>query len=162
MIGIHKLYPQYRVIEDRRQQESPVTFERRSGAERRSEDRVKLDTNLTRDIFEIKSKISQVQKTDPKNSDKITFAQNTTNAAQNSIKTDQFVRTTKQNDVEIPKDTKSPSTAPMLAGVFASVLGGMVASAFLGPGGVAVAVGIGTYFGFKLLRQVISTHMKDK
>lgn len=163
MLSIHKLYPQYRITSDRREQNSPVSFERRSGVDRRAEDRVKLDTNLTRDIFEIKSKISQSQKSDPKNIEKVTFTQNSAKAAQNSIKADQFIRTTKQDSTEVPKkDSKPPSTTALAAGVFACVLGGIVASTFLGLAGVGIAVGVGTYFGLKLLKQVVESHLKDK
>lgn len=163
MLAIHKLYPQYRIISDRREQNTPVSFERRSGVDRRSENRVNLDTNLTRDIFEIKSKISQTPKTDQKNIEKVTFTQNSAKAAQNSINTDQFIRTTKPNSTEAQKkDSKPPSTTGLAAGVLASVLGGVVAATFFGAAGVCIAVGVGSYFGLKLLKQVIESHLKDK
>lgn len=161
MLEIHRLYPQYRIMQDRREQNTPVSFERRSGIDRRSEDRVSLDTNLTRDIFEIKSKVSQMQKSDPKTTEKISFTQNVSKAAQNSIKTDQFIKTTKPNPTDDnKKDSKPESSTALAAGILASVLGGIVTSAFLGPVGVGIAIGIGTYFGLKLLKQVVNSHLE--
>lgn len=57
MERISSLYPQYQRSQDRRQQNIPVAIDRRSGKDRRSEDRVQLDTRLTRDIFEVKKYI---------------------------------------------------------------------------------------------------------
>ncbi len=50
---ITRLYPQYQRSQDRRQRNIPVAIERRSGQDRRSTDRVALDSQLTRDIFEV-------------------------------------------------------------------------------------------------------------
>ncbi len=164
MLEVQKLYPQYKAIQDRRQQSVPVSFERRSGVERRSQDRVLLDTNLTRDIFEIKSKVSQLKKPESNNVSKVAFTQNAEKSALNSLKTDQFVKTTKTEPTD---NAKAPSksnnnSAAMAIGILASVLGGIVASTLMGPAGVFVAVGLGAYCGGKLLKQVMSTHMKDK
>lgn len=159
-MDVVKLYPQYNTMRERRQEAnpiSPVSFERRSGQDRRSDDRVKLDTNLTRDIFEIKNKVAQIQQSAPK------FTQNISKAAQNSIKTDQFVKSTKPIVQDSPKEiAKSNSKTGALGGVLAAVLGGTIASAFLGVAGVGVAIGIGAYFGGKFLKNAIVSHIKNK
>lgn len=184
-MDVVRLYPQYNIMQERRQQNapvSPVAFERRSGTERRSGDRIKLDTNLTRDIFEIKSKVSQIENIGqnsgqqsaqkltknvaPQKAERITFSHNISKAAQNSIKTDQFIKTTKSNSPNLadsPKEiAKSKSNAGALAGVLAVILGGTLASTFLGVAGVGIAIGIGTYFGGKFLKSAIVSHLKNK
>lgn len=166
MLDVNRLYPQYNVRQERRQQKnpvSPVAFERRSGIDRRTEDRVRLDTTLTKDIFEIKSKVAQVQQSSSQKAEKVSFTQKSSNAAQHSIKTDQFIRTTKPAVTESPKEiAKSKSTAGAMAGVLAAVLGGTLASTFLGIAGIGVAIGIGAYFGGKALRGAIVSHLKNK
>ncbi len=165
MLDYSRLYPQYKAISDRRQQSVPVEVDRRSGVERRSPDRVQLDTNLTRDIFEIKSKVNQIQKPDSTNVTKVAFTQNAENSALNSLKTDQFVKTTKYeptDNAKIESTGSTAKTAALTGGILACVLGGIVASTYMGLAGTCIAVGLGVYFGGKLLKQVISTHMKDK
>lgn len=178
-MDVVKLYPQYNLTQERRQQNptTPVSFERRSGVDRRNEDRIKLDTNLTRDIFEIRSKVSQIplignsnggnqniQKTEANKIEApINQTQNISKAAQNDIKTDQFVKTTKPNTTESPSFGANPkSDAGALAGVFAAMLGGVLASTMLGVAGVAIAIGIGGYFGGKFLKNAIVSHIKGK
>lgn len=166
MLEVTKLYPQYIVMQERRQQAnpvSPVAFERRSGIDRRSGERIKLDTTLTRDIFEVKNKVAQIQKTAKQHSEKIALPQNISKAAQHSIKTDEFIKTTKQDSTANSKIIIKPkSQAGALAGILAAVLGGTLASAFLGPAGVGIAIGIGAYFGGKVLRSAIVSHLKNK
>ena len=169
MIDVVKLYPQYNIKSDRRQQnnQAPVTFERRQSTDRRSEDRIKLDTNLTRDIFEIKSKVSQIQNpvnksdTNLSNSklDKTKFTSTASNAALNSIKTDQFVKTTKS---VVSNTQKYKSDTSALAGVFAAMIGGVLAAPLIGIAGVGLAIGIGAYFGGKFLKSAIVAHIKNK
>lgn len=166
MLEVNRLYPQYKVRQERRQQKapvSPVAFERRSGIDRRTDDRIKLDTTLTRDIFEVKNKVSQLQKTTQSNSEKINFTQNVSRAVQKSIKSDQFIKTAKPNTAETPKTIqKAKSDAGALAGVLAVVLGGTLASTLLGVAGVGIAIGLGAYFGGKVLRSAIVSHLKNK
>ena len=173
-MDVVKLYPKYNTMRERRQEAnpiSPVSFERRSGQDRRSDDRVKLDTNLTRDIFEIKSKVAQIQQSGQKltqnatsqKEEKTTFTENVSKAAQNSIKTDQFIKSTKPVVQDSPKEiAKSKSRAGALGGVLAVVLGGTLASAFLGVAGAGVAIGLGVYFGGKFLKNAIVSHIKNK
>ena len=73
---VTRLYPQYQRSQDRRQNNYPVAIERRSGLDRRSQDRVVLDKQLTKDIFEVKSKVSKLEALSPQ-----LFAQNVTKQA---------------------------------------------------------------------------------
>lgn len=173
-MDVVKLYPQYNLTQERRKQnpDTPVSFERRSGVDRRDKDRIKLDTNLTRDIFEIKSKVSQIplmgkpidQAPEVNKVESTTnHIQNASKAAQNEIKTDQFIKTTKPDSQQSPSfEAKPKSDAGALAGVFAAILGGVMASTMLGVAGVALAIGIGGYFGGKFLKNAIVSHIKDK
>lgn len=178
-MDVVKLYPQYNLTQERRKQnpDTPVSFERRSGVERRNEDRIKLDTNLTRDIFEIKSKVSQIplignpiggkqiEQTPQVNKVENTtnHIQNASKAAQNEIKTDQFIKTTKPDSQQSPSfEAKPKSDTGALAGVFASILGGVLASTMIGVAGIAVAIGIGGYFGGKFLKSAIVSHIKGR
>lgn len=151
------LYPQYQMLPDRRKKSVPVEFERRSGVERRSENRVVMDTKLTRDIFEVKNKVSQLQKTNPVN-----FSQDVSKAATNSIKTDQFVKNDFSKTAEkISESKESPSATTLLGGILAVALGGVVASTVLGPAGAVIAVGFGAYMGGKILKQMVVSHMVE-
>ncbi len=165
MLRVDLLYPQYKVIKDRRQEQTPVAFERRSGVERRSQDRVALDTSLTKDIFEIRSKMSQAQSSSPvNNSQKVAFTQNSANAVLTSLKKDEFQRTTdKEVNKPSPKAvSKMDSAAPLALGILGCTLGGIIASSFMGPAGAVVAVGAGVYLGGKLVKQVVEAHLQDK
>ena len=67
MLDICKLYPQYNLLRERRLKESvSIPYDRRSGSDRRTTDRVKLDTGITRDIFEIKNKLMRLKKSTQK------------------------------------------------------------------------------------------------
>lgn len=158
MLEFQRLYPQYNVIADRRKQSVTVPFERRTGEERRSQDRVQLDTTLTRDIFEVKNKISQMQKTSP-----INFAQDVSKAPPSALNSDQFVKATKpsNNDNQPPKKSDPPSTTAIVGGILAVTLAGVLAGAFLGIGGAVVAVGLGAYIGGKALKQALVSHMTE-
>lgn len=171
-MDVTRLYPQYNIIKDRRTQVnpiSPVNFERRSGKERRNEDRIQLDTGLTRDIFELKSKVSQLQKTEKtekggqQNTKGPAFTQNMSKAVQNSIKTDQFIKTIKPAVKESPKEAaKAPSQTGAMAGLIGIVLGGTLLSTVMGVVGVGIALAIGGFMGGKMLRGAIVNHLKNK
>lgn len=161
---VYRLYPQYRIVSDRRRENVPVENDRRSGTERRSQSRVTLDTELTRDIFEIKSKVSQIQKTSPKNVESLSFRQNSSLATQETSAKDQFVKTinetnnTPAKEIQISKGNKDM----MLAGVMLSVMAGVISAAFLGPVAAGIGIGVGVYLGGKLLKQTVSTHLNEK
>jgi len=160
-----RLYPQYNIVQERRKQQinfSPnanILFERRSGEDRRSGDRVQLDTNLTRDIFEVKNKVVQLQqKTSPQN---VSFMRTLEKIAPSS--TDKFVRIIKPTQIETPRQIqKEKSEAGSVGGVIAAMLGGIMASTFLGTAAVGVVVGLGVYFGAKLVKNALLSHVKDK
>lgn len=168
MLEVNRLYPQYTIIQERRQQKSPVSqvaFERRSGIDRRNDNRLRLDTTLTRDIFEVKDQISKISKPTQQLAqkvDKTAFTQNITKAIQ-SLKIDQFVKTAKTEATEVPKAlSKGKSDVGAIAGVIGIMLGGVLASTFLGVAGIGVAIGLGTYFGGKILKQAIVSHLTRK
>lgn len=176
-MDVVRLYPQYNILYERRQQQapvSPIAFERRSGVDRRSEDRVKLDTNLTRDIFEIKSKVAQIQKVNnpssQSNTNNLSFTQNTSPQktekvafSQNISNTDQFIKSRKPTVTESPKEiAKSKSHSGALGGMLAVILGGTLASTFLGVTGIGIAIAVGAYFGGRVLKNAIVSHIKNK
>lgn len=171
MLDVVKLYPQYNLSKERRKEISPVSpvgYERRSGDDRRSEDRVKLDSKLTQDIFELKSKISQLNPGFPTTkSQEVSFTRNATTAIQNNIKADQFIKSaelTPKNLVDTPAEAqKANSQNGALGGVLATVLGGTLATALLGGlAGIGVTIGVGAYFGGKFLKNAIVSHIKNK
>ena len=100
MEKISSLYPQYQRNQDRRQQNIPVAVERRSGVDRRSQDRVVLDTQLTKDIFEVKSKVAKLESIAPALFAQQVTTQNPTFASMNNFTQDQLVKETKPD----PKD----------------------------------------------------------
>lgn len=53
--NFYKLYPQYQITSDRRQQSIPVAQERRSGNDRRTEERVALPTSIKKDLYSVKT-----------------------------------------------------------------------------------------------------------
>lgn len=53
--NIYKLYPQYQSTGERRQQGIPVAEERRSGGDRRPEQRFELSSNIKKDLNEVKT-----------------------------------------------------------------------------------------------------------
>lgn len=161
MIDVVKLYPQYNITNERRRNSIPVENDRRSGADRRSEDRVKLDTGLTKDIFEIKNKVSQIEQTTQKSINKPSFNQNISKAAQNSIKSDQFVKSTNNNQELSPKEAaKSKKGEASVLGMLSAGLGGTIAATFLGVAGAVIATTVGLYVGVKALAKTVSHHFR--
>ena len=59
--NITNLYPQYQYSQDRRQNNIPVAIERRSGNDRRSQNRVTMDSKLTRDLYEVKERVAKLE-----------------------------------------------------------------------------------------------------
>ncbi len=152
-----ELYPQYRFTNDRRQVSLPVDVERRSGIDRRLQDRIIIDKRLDRDIFEIKSKAVQVQHTEP-----VKFTQNVTKALEKNIKTDEFIKTEKPENKASKDDYKDKTPSASAAGAFAFILGGILVSTMFGVSGIAVAFGLATYFGLRIFTEALNSHMKDK
>ncbi|HNW26050.1 MAG TPA: hypothetical protein PKI94_04590 [Candidatus Gastranaerophilaceae bacterium] len=152
-----ELYPQYRFTSDRRQMNMPVDVERRSGMDRRFQDRIVIDQKLDRDIFEIKSKAVQIQHTEP-----IKFRQNAAKALQNNIKTDEFIKTEKPENKASKDDFSDKTPSASAAGAFAFILGGVLISTMFGVSGIAIALGLGAYFGLRLFAEAMHSHMKNK
>jgi len=161
MLNVTKLYPQYKIQTDRRQQNIPVEFERRSGRDRRSKERIQLDTTLTRDIFEVKSKISKLQSPE---SNQTNSAIIKTKAVQSFQKSETAMNKEKPSFLDTTKAGNSKKTSPaaLTAGLLACTLGGVIAANFMGPVGAVAAIGIGVYLGGKAFKNLISTHLRDK
>ncbi len=53
--NFYRLYPQYQVTADRRQQSVPVAQDRRSGKDRRTEERVALPSSIKKDLYSVKT-----------------------------------------------------------------------------------------------------------
>jgi hypothetical protein len=166
MLEVNKLYPQYKFVNDRRKHSLPVSQDRRSGLDRRSGTRIQLDTNLTRDIFDVKSKIAQSQNVKAENkASKIAFTQNISKAVQHALPKDVFIKSTKPA-FDVAKETanieasKKHASDGMLAGVLATVFVGTVAAAFMGVAGVGIALALGGFMGGKAIKNAVSSHLK--
>src|SRR5574344_462735 len=148
MIEMNKLYPQYGFVSDRRKQNVPVAVDRRSGIDRRTGTRINLDNNLTRDINDVKTKLTQSN--DVKFGNKaqtISFTQNASKAVQHALPKDVFVKSTR--DSEVARQTanievnKKYSSDTMLAGVLGSVFIGTLVAGSAGVAGIAIVAGLG-------------------
>lgn len=157
LVDVVKLYPQYNIVKERRTQSSPVSFERRSGVDRRSENRVQLDTKLTRDIFEVRNKVSQLQSPSKQKVENTASFKGISMAPQ--ISKDEFVRT-KQNDNNPKPIEKKDSQEGALGLAFGSILGGALAAIFMGSAAIGVTLGLGLYMGARLFNAAISGHIK--
>ncbi len=150
MLQVGKLYPQYRVMQDRRQLNAPVQFERRSGIDRRELQRIKLDTNLTRDVFEIRNTINTVNQKAVEN---IPFAQKIL-SIMNTAETRKLLTGVDKTGQEI--QSSNGSKAGILTAALASTFGLLL----LGAAGVVVGLGAGFYVGCKSIKNVILSHIK--
>lgn len=154
MLDVNRLYPQYSVSSERRKQNISVPFERRSGQDRRAGERISMDSNLTRDIFEVRSSLSELQKTTKKEAEKLGIQKTPEIAAPAALKADEFFKTEKEPP-QISKDYESPSAFALMGGILAIAMGGVIATTLLGTAGAVIAVGIGAYFGGRILKQAI-------
>lgn len=136
----------------------PVSFERRSGIERRTDQRVQLDTKLTRDIFEVRNKVSQLQSSSKQKVENTASFKGISMAPQ--VSKDEFVRTKPADNPKPIQKTDSQEGALGLA--LGAIFGGAVASTFLGSAGIGIALGLGVYFGGKLFKEAVSHHMTRK
>lgn len=172
MLDAYKLYPQYAVKSDRRQQSAPVAFDRRSGMDRRSPDRVKLDTNLTKDIFVVRNSVAALHKKDMQAAQmssetlkNIPFAgkflshveklknQEVSKIAGNTNFSDLNLK--KENKIQMNKSNTAPN-AGMAAGAVATAMSLM----FIGAAGAIVAAGTSFYLACKSVKNVVLTHLK--
>ncbi len=164
MLDVNRLYPQYSVSSERRKQNISVPFERRSGVDRRSEERISMDTNLTRDIFEVRNSISEFQKNTQKTAEKYNIDATAATSAPASVEADQFIKTQKEKTVEPVENTKyePPSTMALMGGILAVAMGGVIATTLLGTAGAVIAVGFGAYIGGKVLKQAIVNQIVEQ
>lgn len=139
-------------------QSVPVSFERRSGIDRRTEQRAQLDTKITRDIFEVRNKLSQLQPTSKQKVENSASFKGLSMAPQ--VSKDEFVRIKPTDNPKPIEKTDAQEGALGLA--FGAVLGGAVASTFLGSAAIGIALGLGVYFGGKLFKEAVSHHIAKK
>lgn len=161
---IARIYPQYQRSQDRRQQNIPVAVERRSGNDRRSPDRVVMDKQLTKDIFEIKSKVAKLEAIAPK-----LFENNVTTQAPNfssmaNFNQDQLVKEIKPDSTEIARQEaklQDKASTAFQIGVLTAALAGAIAVSFMGSAGAVIAIGTSLYIGMRVLKVLMEKQVKD-
>ena len=164
MEKINSLYPQYQRSQDRRQQNIPVAVERRSGSDRRSQDRVVMDTQLTRDIFEVKSKVAKLESFAPSFFAHQVTTQSPTFATMNNFVQDQLVKEQKPDNTEIARQEaklQDKASTSFKMGVIAATLAAALAVSFLGPAGAVIAVGTSLYIGARALKVTMEKELSD-
>ena len=162
--SITSLYPQYQYNSDRRQNNIPVAIERRSGNDRRMQDRVVLDTKLTRDIFEVKGQVAKLDKLSPSFLGKQLTTQSFKFAEKNNFTQDQFIKSAKPDSTEILRQEaklQQQSDTAFKMSVLAAALAGIAAASFMGPAGAVIAVGSTFYIGSKICKNIIEQELKD-
>ncbi len=165
MTSITSLYPQYQRSVDRRQQNIPVAVDRRSGQDRRGQDRVPLDTQLTRDIYDVKSSVAKLESMTPKLFEKNVTTQSPTFASMNNFTQDQLVKETKPDPAAIARQEaalKSKASAAFQIGVLSAALAAAIGVSFMGTAGAVVALGTSLYIGARVLKVLIAKEIKDE
>ncbi len=163
MHRITSLYPQYQRNQDRRQQNIPVAIDRRSGNDRRSSDRVMLDKQLTRDIFEVKSKVAQLEKMAPKLFETGMTKQSATFGALSNNGQNQVINAAKEM-ASIQKQEeklKDKASTTFQIGVLAAALTGAFAISYMGSAAAVIAIGTTIYIGGKILKAMLSKEIKN-
>lgn len=162
MYRITSLYPQYQYAQDRRQQNIPVEFDRRTGVDRRAQDRVKLDEKLTRDIFEVRGKVKDITGTISFDSSQNNVKNLANINAISAVQSDQFIKTQNQTEQNIlANNTPDSPSRPLEAGLLAVALAGVLFTPFIGPIGAVIALGSTFYVGAKLLKSAVAQQVKD-
>ena len=165
MYRVNRLYPQYQRSQDRRQQNIPVAVDRRSGKDRRSEDRVVLDKQLTKDIFEVKSKVAKLEAMSP-----ISFRGNVTTqapifSAMNNMSQDVLVKESKPDAAEMARlqaEIESKEASKFQIGMIAFAMIAAVGLSALSSAGAIIAIGTGLYIGARVLKTVIAKEIKGE
>ena len=165
MYRVNRLYPQYQRSQDRRQQNIPVAVERRSGKDRRSQDRVVLDKQLTKDIFEVKSKVAKLESMSP-----TFFRGNVTTqapifSAMNNMTQDVMVKETKPDPAEMARleaEIESKEATKFQIGMIAFAMIAAVGLSALSSAGAVIAIGTGLYIGARVLKTVIAKEIKGE
>ncbi|MCD7779091.1 MAG: hypothetical protein LUH05_00255 [Candidatus Gastranaerophilales bacterium] len=164
MERITSLYPQYQRSSDRRQQNIPVAVERRSGKDRRSQDRVVMDKQLTKDLYEVKAQVAKLEALAPKLfSDNVT-TQNPTFSSMNNFTQDQLVKESKPDMSAIARQEaqlQDKASTSFQIGILAAALAGSIAISFMGSVGAVIAVGTSLYVGARVLKALIAKETSD-
>jgi len=162
MNKISRLYPQYQFNNDRRKNNIPVPFERRSGRERRSEDRIMLDSRLTRDIYQVKEQAAKLESLAPKLFSRNVSIHQPDFLSKNNLEHDQFLRASKPDMTEkIRQEAKSKFDTGLKIGIVSGIAAGITALAFLGPIGAAAAAGSVFYIILSASKKAAEAHLKD-
>lgn len=166
MHNITNLYPQYKISQDRRQQNIPVAVERRSGKDRRSSDRVQLDAQLTRDIFQVKEQVAKLEMLTPKFFESNVTTKPPTFGSMNNLANDQLVKQVKPLDIaEIERKQEELQDRASLSfqiGVIGSALAFGIAISFMTNIGAVIAIGTSLYIGVKVLKALIAKEIKEE
>lgn len=165
MERITGLYPQYQIKKDRRQQNIPVAIERRSGKDRRSEDRVALDTTLTKDIYTVKKQVAKLEAIAPKLFEQNVTRQAPTFTSMNNMTQDQLVKESKPDFSAIQRQEaalKSKASTAFQIGILSAALAGAIALSFLGTTGAVIALGTSFYVGARVVKALIVKDVKNE
>ena len=161
---VTRLYPQYQRSQDRRQRNIPVAVDRRSGQDRRSEDRVVLDKQLTRDIFEIKSKVAKLEELAPKLFEANVTRQAPTFTSMNNMTQDILVKESKPDmNAQLRQESEKQDDVSTMfkVGVLAAALGVSAFLSLFSSAGVVILLGTGLYIGGRILKTVLVDELKD-
>ena len=161
---IASLYPQYQKSEDRRKQNIPVAIERRSGIERRSNDRVVMDKQLTKDIFQVKSQITKLESIAPKLFNNQVTTQAPNFASKNNFTQDQLVKEAKPDPTEIARREallKDKADTNFQIGIIASALAAGIVLSCIGTAGAVIAIGTGIYIGARIFKTAYEKEIKE-
>ena len=162
---VTRLYPQYSRSEDRRKQNIPVAIDRRSGQDRRGTDRVALDKQLTKDLFEVKSKVAQLENLSPKFFvDNVTKKAPTFSSMTNNTQ-DMLVKEQKPDPTEIARleaKIQEQEATKFQIGVVAAALAAAVGLSFMSSAGAVIAIGTTLYIGARVLKTIIAKEVKDE
>ncbi|MBQ4122864.1 hypothetical protein IJD44_03970 [bacterium] len=165
MRNITSLYPQYKISQDRRQQNIPVAVERRSGRDRRSTDRVQLDTQLTRDIFQVKEQVAKLEALSPKFFEANVTTKPPTFGSMNNLANDQLVKQAKPVDIaEIERkqeELKDRASLAFQVGVIGGALAFGVAISFMSNINMVIALTTAVYIGGRILKALIARELQD-
>ena len=165
LYSVQRLYPQYQRSQDRRQRDIPVAIDRRSGQDRREQDRVVMDKQLTKDIFEVKSKIAKIEALSPKLFTDNVIKQAPTFSAMNNMTQDVLLKESKPDPSEIARQEvklKEKEATAFKAGMLAFGLAAAIGLSCMSTAGAIVAIGTGLYIGVRALKAVIVREMKDR
>lgn len=164
MHRIASLYPQYQKSQDRRQQNIPVAIDRRSGRDRRSEDRVVLDKQLTRDIYSVKAKVAKLEALAPKLFEANISRTAPSFGAKNNMEQDILVKETKPDMAELARQEaklQDKASTSFQLGVISAALAAAIAVSFMGSAGAVIAIGTSLYIGARVIKALIAKELKD-